>query len=107
MGQSETVRGGKRGSTAPTRQKRRRAEAPSKEIHPFSSSSTLILGERQISMKSIAEHALETFGSKEKSQHWMNRPNPLFHGQTPSQVMRTDPVLVEAELVRIDHGVYV
>jgi hypothetical protein len=37
----------------------------------------------------------------------MNRPNPLFHGKTPSQVMRTDPVGVEAELVRIDHGVYV
>jgi uncharacterized protein (DUF2384 family) len=37
----------------------------------------------------------------------MNRPNPLFDGKKPSQVVHTDPVGVEAELVRIDHGVYV
>ena len=55
----------------------------------------------------IAVHALATFGSREKAQHWMNRPNPLFQGKTPSQVMRTDPLAVEAELIRIDHGVYV
>jgi uncharacterized protein (DUF2384 family) len=62
---------------------------------------------QKISPQSIAAHALSTFGSKEKAQHWMNRPNPLFQGKTPSQVMRTDAVAVEAELVRIDHGVYV
>ena len=61
----------------------------------------------KISPKSIAAHALATFGSREKTQHWMNRPNPLFHGKTPLEVMQTDPVSVEAELVRIDHGVYV
>ncbi len=62
---------------------------------------------KRISRESIVVHALATFGSIEKAQHWMNRPNPLFCGKTPSQVMRTDPVNVEAELVRIDHGVYV
>jgi hypothetical protein len=36
----------------------------------------------------------------------MNRPNPLFHGKTPAQVIEFDLVGVEAELVRIDHGVY-
>jgi uncharacterized protein (DUF2384 family) len=64
-------------------------------------------GKHKISPESIAVHALATFGSRQKAQHWMNRPNPLFQGKTPSQVMRTDPVGVEAELVRIDHGVYV
>jgi hypothetical protein len=36
----------------------------------------------------------------------MNRPNPLFQGKTPRQVIEFDLVAVEAELVRIDHGVY-
>jgi len=49
---------------------------------------------------------LATFGSPEKAQHWMNRPNPLFQGKTPAQVIELDLIQVEAELVRIDHGVY-
>jgi uncharacterized protein (DUF2384 family) len=61
----------------------------------------------RISPESVTAHALETFGSTEKAKHWMNRPNSLFRGKTPSQVLRTDPVEVEAELIRIDHGVYV
>jgi uncharacterized protein (DUF2384 family) len=36
----------------------------------------------------------------------MNRPNPLLDGKTPAQVMETEPAGVEAEFVRIDHGVY-
>jgi len=60
----------------------------------------------EISPKSIAAHALATFGSPEKVQHWMNRPNPLFQGKTPAQVIEFDLLGVEAELVRIDHGVY-
>ena len=62
--------------------------------------------EKKISRRSIAAHALATFGTSEKVQHWMNRPNPLFHGKTPAQVIEFDLVGVEAELVRIDHGVY-
>jgi uncharacterized protein (DUF2384 family) len=61
----------------------------------------------QCSPASVAAHALATFGSPEKAQHWMNRPNPLFQGKTPAQVIESDPVEAEAELVRIDHGVYV
>jgi len=55
----------------------------------------------------VFAHALATFGSPEKPRHWMNRPNPPFHGKTPAQVVEVDLVGVEAELVRIDHGVYV
>jgi uncharacterized protein (DUF2384 family) len=62
---------------------------------------------RLISPESVAAHALATFGSPEKAQHWMHRANPLFHGKTPAQIIDFDPVGVEAELVRIDHGVYV
>lgn len=61
---------------------------------------------KQISRESVTAHALATFGSPEKARHWMNRPNPLFHGKTPAQVIGIDLVGVEAELVRIDHGVY-
>jgi uncharacterized protein (DUF2384 family) len=61
---------------------------------------------RRISRESVAAHALATFGSPEKARHWMNRANPLFHGKTPAQVIEFGLVGVEAELVRIDHGVY-
>jgi uncharacterized protein (DUF2384 family) len=60
----------------------------------------------KISRDSVAAHALATFGSPEKATHWMNRPNPLFQGKTPAQVIEFDLLGVEAELVRIDHGIY-
>jgi uncharacterized protein (DUF2384 family) len=60
----------------------------------------------EISRQSVNAHALATFGSLEKAQHWMNRPNPLFDGKSPAQVIEFNLVGVEAELVRIDHGVY-
>jgi uncharacterized protein (DUF2384 family) len=59
-----------------------------------------------ISRQSVNAHALATFGSLEKVQHWMNRPNPLFDGKSPAQVIEFNLAEVEAELVRIDHGVY-
>jgi uncharacterized protein (DUF2384 family) len=61
----------------------------------------------ELSRHSVAAHALATFGTPEKAEHWLNRPNPLFQGKTPRQVIEVDLVGVEAELVRIDHGVYV
>jgi uncharacterized protein (DUF2384 family) len=60
----------------------------------------------EISRTSIAAHALATFGSREKARHWMNRANALFGGRTPAEVLASDLVGVEAELLRIDHGVY-
>ncbi len=60
----------------------------------------------EITAQSVETHALETFGSAAKADHWLNRPNPLFHGQTPRRVIQADPSTVEAALVRIDHGVY-
>jgi uncharacterized protein (DUF2384 family) len=55
----------------------------------------------------IAEHALATFGSPEKAQQWTNRPNSLFQEKKPAQMIASDLVGAEAELVRIDHGVYI
>lgn len=61
----------------------------------------------QVTAQSVKAHARDTFGSKNKAQQWLSRPNPLFEGKSPLQVLKTNPVLIEAELVRIDHGVYV
>jgi uncharacterized protein (DUF2384 family) len=64
-------------------------------------------GTKSITVGSIEAHALETFGSQQKAEHWMTRPNPLLQGKTPREVSLFDPSAVEAALVRIDHGVYV
>ena len=91
-----------------------RDSAKIREVDPSKANSKRLKGvntsggrRREISPDSITAHALATFGSPEKAQHWMNRPNPLFQGKTPAQVVEFDLVGVEAELVRIDHGVYV
>lgn len=62
---------------------------------------------RSITAQSVKAHALDTFGSAEKAEHWMSRPNPLLQGKTPRQVIQSDPSPVEAALVRIDYGVYI
>ena len=62
---------------------------------------------KTLTARSVEEHALDTFGTVEKAEHWLNRPNPMFGGKTPRQVLQADPSWVEAELVRIDYGVYV
>jgi len=54
----------------------------------------------------VLAHALETFGSEEKADHWLHRPNHVFQGKTPLEMIESDPQQVEIELTRIDHGVY-
>ena len=50
---------------------------------------------------------LDTFGSKTKADEWLNRPNQVFSGRSPIQILTEDPGIVEEELVRIDHGMFV
>ena len=60
--------------------------------------------------QAIVAHALETFGSEGKALLWLERPNALFSGWAPIQILQTDPTkyeLVEDELTRIDYGVFV
>jgi uncharacterized protein (DUF2384 family) len=57
----------------------------------------------------IVQHAYETFGSMEKAQHWLERPNPLFAGSSALEILRNDPTrfaLVDDELTRIDYGIF-
>jgi uncharacterized protein (DUF2384 family) len=62
---------------------------------------------KQVTAKTVRAHALEAFGNVEKTDHWLRRPNQLFQGLSPLQVLELDPAAVEAEIVRIEHGVYV
>ena len=63
--------------------------------------------EREPTSESVMEHALATFGVPSKVTSWMSRPHPLFDRRAPADVLIHDPKAVEAELTRIDHGVYV
>ena len=57
----------------------------------------------------IVRHAIEAFGSEEKAWHWLERANPLFDGNTPIEILRTDRSqyeLVDDELTKIEHGVF-
>jgi uncharacterized protein (DUF2384 family) len=64
-------------------------------------------GPKQVTSATVRAHALEAFGKVEKANHWLQRPNQLFQGRSPLQVLEVDPAAVEAEIVRIEHGVYV
>jgi len=55
----------------------------------------------------VLAHAVDTFGSRPNANAWLRRPNRIFAGQTPLQILTEDPAAVEEELVRIDHGMFV
>jgi uncharacterized protein (DUF2384 family) len=57
--------------------------------------------------EAVLAHARETFGSEEKANRWLQRPNHVFRGKTPLEAIEQDPQAVEIELTRIDHGVYI
>jgi len=57
--------------------------------------------------QAVLAHAFDTFGSHEKANHWLRRPNHVFQSRTPLEVIGSDPEAVEIELTRIDHGVYI
>jgi uncharacterized protein (DUF2384 family) len=54
----------------------------------------------------VLAHSVDTFGSRTNANAWLNKPNRVFHNQTPLQILTEDPAAVEEELVRIDHGMY-
>lgn len=56
---------------------------------------------------SVLAHAFETFGSPEKTDHWLHRPHHIFQRRTPLDAVETDPQAVEIELTKIGHGVFI
>ncbi|HWE48370.1 MAG TPA: MbcA/ParS/Xre antitoxin family protein [Bryobacteraceae bacterium] len=65
------------------------------------------LAESNPGREEVRRHVWETFGTEDKALHWLGRPNPLFGGRTPAEVLEIEPDAVEQELVRIDHGIFV
>lgn len=55
--------------------------------------------------RDVLSHAIETFGSYEKAQRWLERPNALLGG-VPLDLVVDQPETVDDELTRIDHGIY-
>ncbi len=56
----------------------------------------------------IWRHAVDTFGTEERAQRWMQQPLAELGNRTAEQVLRQQPDSedVEAVLTRIDYGVY-
>ncbi len=50
----------------------------------------------------------EVFGSREKSEVWLNEPNRALNMQTPLDLLDTDEGAKQVEdvLIRIEHGVF-
>lgn len=61
---------------------------------------------RVLEYAEVLAHAVDTFGSRTRANAWLNRPSRIFNNQSPIQVLTQDPVSVEEELVRIDHGIF-
>jgi putative toxin-antitoxin system antitoxin component (TIGR02293 family) len=60
-----------------------------------------------VSYAAVLSHAVDTFGSRANANAWLNKPNRVFHNQSPLQILTQDPAAVEEELVRIDHGMFI
>lgn len=56
----------------------------------------------------IAALARRVFGDAEGAREWLLTPNPTLAGQVPLRLLRTGSgaQLVEAVLLRVEHGVY-
>ena len=55
----------------------------------------------------IRTKAEETFGNKEKARRWLRRPTAPLNNEEPLKLLDTEAGarLVEALLVRIEHGI--
>ncbi len=65
------------------------------------------LNARVMDYAQVLAHAVDTFGSRPNANAWLNKPNRVFHNQSPLQILTEDPAAVEEELVRIDHGMFI
>jgi uncharacterized protein (DUF2384 family) len=62
--------------------------------------------ERREAIGRVLLHSADTFGSAEKAERWLRRPHVLLGGVPPLEIIVDRPEAVDAELTRIDHGVY-
>ncbi|MDM9626531.1 MbcA/ParS/Xre antitoxin family protein [Rhizobium sp. S152] len=57
----------------------------------------------------VSQHADRVFGEREKAQRWLRKPSRALNGVVPFDLLQseTGARLVEEELIRIDHGIYI
>lgn len=56
----------------------------------------------------IVARAAEVFGDEHEAQRWLNEPKRPLQGQTPLEVIKTEPGVQQVDLLlgRIEHGIF-
>lgn len=56
----------------------------------------------------IIARAIEVFGDEKEAQVWLNEPKQALQGQTPLEVIRTEPGVQQLDIMlgRIEHGIF-
>ena len=69
---------------------------------------TSVESDRLYRLARIASMAMHILGSQDKATQWLERPNRALGGESPLSLLDTDigAHQVEAELGRLDHGVF-
>lgn len=64
--------------------------------------------DRVYRLAQIVTRATEVFGDEHEAQLWLNEPKNALQGQTPLEVIMTEPGVhqVETMLGRIEHGIF-
>jgi putative toxin-antitoxin system antitoxin component (TIGR02293 family) len=64
--------------------------------------------DRLLRIARTSARAEDVFGNPEKARRWLRKPSRPLNGATPLELLRsaTGTELVQEELVRIEHGIY-
>jgi putative toxin-antitoxin system antitoxin component (TIGR02293 family) len=64
--------------------------------------------DRLLRIARVSAQADEVFGNPEKARRWLRKPNRPLQGAVPLELLKTSAgaELVQEELVRIEHGIY-
>lgn len=65
--------------------------------------------DKALRLARISAEADRVFGDPSKADRWLRRPNPVFHGKTPLELLKTEigGNMVETLLHQIDHGIFI
>lgn len=65
--------------------------------------------DRLLRIARVTVQAEEAFGSAEKAHRWLRKPNRPLRGAVPLELLKsgTGAEIVQEELIRIQHGIYI
>lgn len=65
--------------------------------------------DKALRLARISAEADRVFGDPSKAYRWLRHPNPVFHGKTPLELLKTEAgaMLVDELLGQIDHGMFI